>query len=175
MPVVRPALLLLQLAACVTPWRLRRALDHLWNRRLLSGPSVRRELGPLMHRGRAGTVALRTLLDSLPMDYVPPASGLEGRFAQILEEADVPGLARQVDVGDERWCGRVDFRDQALPLIVEVDSERYHRALTDVEADRHRQQRIESAGFTVLRITDQQVWHRPGEVVNEVRRARARL
>lgn len=109
------------------------------------------------------------------MDYVPPASGLEGRFAQILEDADVPGFARQVDVGDERWCGRVDFRDQALPLIVEVDSERYHRALTDVQADRHRQQRIESAGFTVLRITDQQVWHRPGEVVNEVRRARARL
>jgi len=175
-PVVRPALLLLQLAPQVSPERLKRLLDALWNRRLLSGRSVRRELAELMHRGRCGTVALRYLLDSLPDDYVPPASGLEGRFAQILADAGLPQMRRQVDLGDdERWCGRVDFLDVRLPLVIEVDSERYHSALSSELDDVARQRRLEAAGYFVERVTDFQVWHRPGEVVAIVHAARQGL
>jgi very-short-patch-repair endonuclease len=175
-PVVRPALVLLQLAPLVSPQRLRRLLDRLWARRLLSGPSVRRELDGLMHRGRPGTAALRALLDSLPPDYVPPASGLEGRFAHILERAGLSAMRRQVDLGDDSgWCGRVDFVDAEVPLVAEVDSDRYHLALTDVEADRARQERLAAAGFTVIRFTEGQIWHQPDEVVRRVRVERQRL
>ncbi|WCO65472.1 DUF559 domain-containing protein [Iamia majanohamensis] len=171
-PVVRPALILLQLAPRVHPARLARLLDWMWTRRLLSGPSVRAELEPVMHRGRAGTAVLRDLLDSLPDDYVPAASGLESRFASIVADHDLPAMRRQVDLGDgERWCGRVDFLACDLPLVVEVDSDRYHRALTDREADRRRQGRLDAAGFVVARVDEFQVWHRPGEVVERVRAA----
>ena len=171
-PVVRPALVLLQLAPRVHPARLARLLDWMWSRRLLSGPSVRAELEPVMHRGRAGTAALRDLLDSLPADYVPAASGLESRFASIVADHDLPAMRRQVDLGDgERWCGRVDFLARDLPLVVEVDSDRYHQALTDREADRRRQERLDAAGFVVARVDELQVWHRPGEVVERVRAA----
>lgn len=175
-PVVRPALLLLQLAPMVSPDRLKRILDALWNRRLLSGPSVRTELAHVMHRGRPGTAAIRDLLDSLPDRYVPPASGLEGRFAKVLVDAGLPEMRRQVDLGSgERWCGRVDFVDAHLPLVVEVDSERYHAALSSQADDAVRQTRLEAAGFRVERVTDFQVWHRAREVASTVRAARQLL
>lgn len=173
-PVVRPALLLLQLAPRVHPERLRRLLDRMWGRRLLSGPSVRRELASLMHRGRPGTAALRELLDSLPANYVPPASGLEGRFASILGQAGLPPMRRQVDLGDgQRWCGRVDFLDDSCRLVVEINSELHHSALTDVAADEERRDRLVAAGFTVAFVSDEAVWHHPREVVARVRSARA--
>ncbi len=174
-PVVRPALLLLQMAALVPAGQLARMLDDLWSRRLLSGPSVRAELAPLMHRGRPGTVALRDLLDSLPDDHVPAASNLERRFAQILADFDLPVMRRQVDLGDqERWCGRVDFLSFDLPVIVEVDSDRYHAALTDQVADAARRDLLEQAGFEVVQVPEFEIWHRPAAAADRVRRARWR-
>lgn len=168
-PVVRPALALLQIAPFVHPLRLQRALDWLWTRRLVSGPSLRQELAPVLRRGRAGTTALRTLLDGLPPGYVPPASGLEGRFATILSRAGLPALRRQVDLGDgQRWCGRVDFVAPDRPLVIEVQSERYHTALSDRQADAQRRARLEQAGFTVIEVEDHDIWHRPAAVVTVV-------
>jgi very-short-patch-repair endonuclease len=177
--VVRPSLLVLQLAPRVHPERLKRIVDHLWSARLVSGPSLRADLGPLLKRGRPGSAAVRELLDGLPDDYVPTASALEGRTAAILDAAGLGPYRRQVDSGDEvRWCGRVDLRHATLPVVVEIDSERYHSALTDVAADDARAERLEHAGFEVVRVTDTEVWHRPGDVVARVRaserRARAR-
>jgi hypothetical protein len=172
-PVVRPALLVLQMAVRSSEEALRRLVDGLWSRRLLSGPSLQQELAPVLGRGRPGSGAIRRLLRELPVDYVPPASGLEGRFLSVVDAAGIGGLRRQVDLGDgERWCGRVDFVDVELPLVVEIDSERYHSALSDRRADASRQERLEQAGFVVRRITDHQVWHRPVEVVDVVRRGR---
>lgn len=175
-PVVRPALVVLQVAPMVSPERLRRLLDQFWARRLLSGPSLANELDPLLHRGRPGTVAVRSLLAALPADYVPPASGLEGRFATIMEQAGLPAMRRQVDLGGEgSWSGRVDFLDVEVPLVVEVDSERHHASLTDASADRARQSLLEAAGFTVLRFGETDIWRRPTHVVDRVREVRAAL
>ncbi len=171
-PVARPALLLLQLAPMVHPERLRRVLDWFWSRRLLSGPSVRAELAEVMHRGRPGTAALRDLLDSLPADYVPPASGLEGRVRQVLADADLPPMRQQVDLGGRRWCGRVDFVATDLPLVLEVDSETFHAALSSQADDAARQHRLEDAGFLVVRATDDEAWHRPRQIVERIRTAR---
>jgi very-short-patch-repair endonuclease len=171
-PIVRPALLVLQLAALVHPGRLERVFDGLWSRGLLSAPSVRAELAPVLGRGRAGSAVMRELLDRRPADYVPPASGLEARFAQIVRDFDLPPMRRQVDLGDgERWCGRVDFVARELRLIVEVDSDRYHSALTDVEADAARRGALEVAGFTFACVREFDVWHRPARVAAQVRRA----
>lgn len=169
-PVVRPALMLLQMSGRMHPDQLRRRLDWLWSRRLLSGPSLRRELEPVMHRGRPGTAALRALLDGLPDDYVPPASGLESRFQQIVADHDLPSMRRQVDLGDdEQWCGRVDFRADALPLVVEVQSDVFHQALSSREDDARRRARLDRAGFTVVEVDEAQIWHRPAEAAHLVR------
>jgi very-short-patch-repair endonuclease len=171
-PVVRPALMVLQLAHGMHPDRLRAMVDRLWSRRLLSGPSLERELEPVLGRGRAGSAAMRTLLDSFPEGYVPPASGIESRFAQIVADFDLGRFRRQVDLGtDEAWCGRVDFVAEEWPLIVEVQSELYHSSLTDQEADHRRRQRLRAAGFEVVEVWDAEVWHRRADVVARVRDA----
>ena len=174
-PIVRPEVVVLQLCASEHPDRAARALDNLWRRRLVSARSLRRTLDELAAQGRNGVRVMRVLLDERGDDYVPPASNLEHRFAAILEQAGEPPMRRQVDSGGDRWIGRVDFRDERLPLIVEVQSEAYHSALTDKHDDERRLASLRSAGFEVIEVTDTQVWHHPGDVLEAVRAARWRL
>ena len=123
-------------------------------------------------RQLAGLQALRALLDERGDDYVPPASNIESRLAAVIARAGLPEMRRQVDSGGEAWVGRVDFRDARLPLIVEIQSERYHTALTDKQADEVRLAALRDAGFEVVEVTENQVWHRPDEVVRLIGDAR---
>lgn len=174
-PVVRPEVVVLQMAASFHPLRVAAALDSLWRRRLTSGPSLRRALGDLAGSGRNGVAVLRALLDERGDDYMPPASGLEGRFDMILRRAGEPPMRRQVDCGGDHWVGRVDFLDERCPLVVEVQSEKYHSALVDRQHDERRLASLRASGFTVLEVSDGDVWHRPAEVVAAVRAARHRM
>jgi very-short-patch-repair endonuclease len=174
-PVLRPEVVVLQLCASEHAARAERALDNLWRRRLLSGPSVRRALNELAIQGRGGVRLLRELLDRRGDDYVPAASNLERRFEAVLERAGEPSMRRQVDSGGDHWVGRVDFRDADLPLIVEVQSEHFHSALVDRQHDARRLAALSEAGFVVVEVSEEQVWHRPAEVVEAVRTARRRL
>ncbi len=84
-------------------------------------------------------------------------------------------MDRQVELGGERWLGRVDFKDRRLPLVVEVQSERYHTALLDQQADEDRLAALRAAGFVVVPVQDTDVWSRPAEVARRVGRARHQL
>ncbi len=175
-PVVRPELLAYQLSAMVHPLRAARAIDNAWNKRLLSGRSLRAVLNDLAEQGRNGTTVLREYLDRRGDDYVPPASNLEARYDSLLIDAGERPMRRQIDVGsDAAWLGRVDFIDDELPLIAEIVSERYHSALLDKEADTARVAGLEEAGFTVLTFWDAEVWHQGASVVARVRAARRAL
>lgn len=174
-PILRPERALIELCRTEHPARAGCTLDDLWRRRLLSGRSVRQMLDSLSIQGRGGLRVARELLDERGDDYVPPASNLEGRFADLIARAGLPEMRRQVDSGGERWVGRVDFRARDLPLVVEVQSETYHSALCDVKDDAARQAALRAAGFVVVEVTDAQVWRRPSEVVEKVRSARIQL
>jgi very-short-patch-repair endonuclease len=93
-----------------------------------------------------------------------------GSLETIMREELLGTWRRQVELGDsERWCGRVDFRSTTWPLIVEVQSERYHTALSDRAHDAARRKNLEDAGFVVLEVWDTQIWHGRSEVVSSVR------
>jgi very-short-patch-repair endonuclease len=169
-PVISPGRLVCELCA-THPRRAERALDWLWNERLLDGRTFRRTVEQLAGRGRSGSPLMRELDAARGPGYVPPASGLERRFMEI---CDFP-MVRQVDIGDEEWCGRVDFRDPELPLFVEVMSERYHTALVDEAADAARKGRLEAAGGRVVEVWDHEVWYDPPAVRERIRRARWEL
>jgi very-short-patch-repair endonuclease len=174
-PVLRPERVVLELCAAEHPARAARALDDAWRRRLVSGRSLRALVDETAARGRRGLTALRALLDERGDDYVPPASNLERRFEHVLRHAGLPPMRRQVDSGGDRWVGRVDFRDAELPLIVEVQSERYHSALTDRADDAVRLARLRAAGFLVIEVSEDEVWHQPHDVVRRVGDARFEL
>lgn len=174
-PIVVPARALFDLAGQrgVHEKRVERAIDNAWAKRLVSGRSLHNMLDELGQRGRPGIRLMRKLLKERGPDYVPPASGLENRTAQILQEAGEPPLRRQANVGDETgWIGRVDFIDDVLPFILEVQSERFHSSLLDQQSDKERLARLAAAGFVVAEVTDTDVWHRKHRVVDAVRRGR---
>jgi very-short-patch-repair endonuclease len=178
-PVVRPELCVYQLCGSVPDLRAERALDTAWSMGLVSGRSLRACLDDLARRGRNGTVLFRQLLEVRPSAYVPPATGLEARFQQIMTANGIGEWRRQVDSGGEVWGGRVDFRRVDVPVIAEVQSERFHAALSFRADDAERRARLEAAGFVVAEVWDTQVWHRPGETVaiveDAVRRVRRRV
>ena len=178
-PVVRPERAIFELCAATHPLRAERALDTGWSKALYSGDSLRRIHRELACRGRGGTVVLRELLRSRPAGWTPPASNLEARFETIMRGALLGAWRRQVDLGDDaRWCGRVDFLSVQWPLVVEVQSERYHSALSDLAHDAVRRKGLEDAGVVVVEVWDRQVWHARQDVVAAVRdgiaRAKAR-
>ena len=59
--------------------------------------------------------------------------------------------------------------------MIEVQSEKYHSALLDVSADAVRRASLEASGFTVVEVTDTELWTRPHVAVERVRAARAQL
>jgi very-short-patch-repair endonuclease len=172
-PIVRPELCALQLFAMCRFERAERLTETMWSMRLLSGPSLRRFIDDMGRMGRNGTAGVRTYLEGRPPGYVPAATGVEARFDQIMRSAGI-AVRRQVDSGSEAWTGRVDFRLVEHPVIVEVQSERHHRALIDATADARRIEQLVADGFTVVEVWDTEVWTSPRSVVDRVRAAMAR-
>jgi very-short-patch-repair endonuclease len=164
-PVVSPTLALFQIAGLHHPARVERALDNALAMGLTSPRRLHIALAQLQRRGRPGIALMRELLRVRGDDYRPPASGLEARFQRLAANIGVHELERQVDIGDDDgWIGRIDFRHRELPLLVEIDSDRFHTSLLDRASDATRDERLRRAGFVVLRFTEFQVWHRPHEV-----------
>lgn len=167
-PIVRPEMLSMQVFDTARYERAERLVEWMWSERLLSGPSIHRFLDELGERGRNGTAGLREYLRTRPIGYVPAASGLESRAMQLFAEAMIP-MRRQVDVGAEQWTGRVDFLHEDHPVVVEIQSERYHRALVDEVADARRRKQLELDGFEVVELTDDDVWTRPWMIARQTR------
>ncbi len=57
---------------------------------------------------------------------------------------------------------------------MEVQSERFHRGLVPEEVDRERIARLELAGFEVLEVVEEDLFHHPEEVIARVDDARGR-
>jgi very-short-patch-repair endonuclease len=155
-------------------------LDVIIDRVLAKIPGVLRGLHALMPelaaRGRPGIAVMREQLSRRPPDYVPVASGLERRFERILESAGERSLRRQVDLGGHEWLGRVDFLDDDLLLVVEVDSILHHTTPGDRARDAARDRALLAAGFAkVVRVPEEHIWYEPARAVAAVRQARAEL
>ncbi len=174
-PVTSPARTVFDLAGMVHPMRVERLLDWFWAERLLDGRTLQATLGELAERGRAGIATMRGLLDDRGPHYVPPATNLERRFAEIVDTPLLPRMRRQVDVGGDAWTGRVDFLADDVPLIVEVQSERYHTALVDQAADAARRLQLSADGYVVVEVWDREVWHEAPMVRQRVAEALAPL
>jgi very-short-patch-repair endonuclease len=110
---------------------------------------------------------MRRLLADRAGAYVPPESNLEARFHEVAKAAGLT-LVRQREVGGDEWIGRVDFLEPQKRLIVEVDSDLHHSSPLDEAADARRDDALAGAGYTVLRIKEHDLWHRPGEVVRRL-------
>jgi hypothetical protein len=156
--------------------RFARTADSAWAMRLVTRPHLEAMTEEWCRRGRRGSTMLREYLESKPVDWVPPASNLARRFVHLITEAGMPEPRSEVNLGSATaWLGRVDCLDPELPLIAEIDSDRFHVAPLDAASDVERDEAMSAAGFEVERFPEFQVWHQPAVVVKRWRAARQRV
>jgi very-short-patch-repair endonuclease len=167
-PATSPVVTLVDLATCLQPKHLERAINEADRLDLITPDKLRQELDGLPSRH-----GLRTLREMLKRPgFTLTESELERSFLPIAHRAglDTP-LTRQWLNG---W--RVDFYWPDLGLVVETDGLRYHRTAFQQERDRLRDQAHAAAGLTSLRFTHGQIAFRPNYVeetlVTVVRRLR---
>jgi hypothetical protein len=173
--VTSPALTIFHLAAILSPQRTARACDNGWAMRLFDGLDLHHLLKTLAVSGRNGIGTMRLILKERPADYVPPQSGLEARYCQLVVEDGMPEPIRQVNIFGERWIGRADCRFADVGLVVELLSVRFHASVIDAAADRKRFLAFREAGQHVIAFWDFEVWSNPGFVVRMTRLARETL
>ncbi len=169
--VTRPEITLIQLAATLHRAQTETLLDRMWSKRLLTGRSIDRAVRQMSAKGRRGVATVRELLEERGADWTPPASGLESRVRLMLERNGISGFRLQVDVGGGEWIGRVDFAHQTLPVILEVQSDLFHTALSDKRRDRIRHAKLRAAGYRVIEIWESDIWFRPEHWVDVVYQA----
>lgn len=166
-PVTTPARTLFDLAGIEHAAKVERAVDNALARSPALLPRLHAMLDELAQRGRPGIRAMRRILADRPAGYIAPESGLERRVIQILADAGIP-TRRQVDLGGDDWIGRTDLLITGSNLVIEVDSVRHHTSRLDRERDAARDAAMAAAGFTVLRIAEEDVWTAPHTVVQQV-------
>jgi very-short-patch-repair endonuclease len=120
-------------------------------------------------RGRGwGTRALRRALDDVGRGSL---SAAERRLHRLLDQSGLRGWEADVRLHDaEGLIGRVDVLFPDTKVVIEVDGYAYH-ARESFQADRTKQNRLVTAGYTVLRFTWADLTDRPRDVVLAVRRA----
>ena len=123
------------------------------------------DLERLLASRQAGTAALREVVRRYAPGSVDVRSGLELRFLELCDRAGVPRPAVNVVVSG--WVR--DFFWADVPLVVEVDSWRWHRSPARMSEDRERDASLTLAGIPFVRFSDGQVVQRGDEVVSTLR------
>jgi very-short-patch-repair endonuclease len=109
----------------------------------------------------------RLLLDSRD----EPWSAAERCAHRLLRKEGITGWQSNYRI---RAGGRIYFLDIAFPgerLAVEIDGRSFHDDPFVFESDRHRQNMVTLAGWTVLRFTWRMLQEAPGEVATTIRHA----
>jgi hypothetical protein len=126
-------------------------------------------LSALAKRGRPGTVVMRELLERFGSTYQPTGSDVEMLFVELIDAFGLPTPERQVPLGDEQgWIGTVDFLFRPGGLVVEIDSA-WHDGPIERDADEHRNDRLQAAGYVVERFRYRDLVLRAGLVARTVR------
>ena len=113
-----------------------------------------------------GTAALKTLLESEP---TLTRSDAEILARDLIRKAGLPQPKTNIRIEGHE----VDLLWRDHNLIVEIDSWAFHSMRSSFERDRRRDQRLTTAGYRVIRVTDRQLTNEPELVVAILTRALA--
>ena len=162
-PCTSPSRTLLDFAAIAAARPLERAFEEGWTLRLLDLRSLEDMLERT--RGHHGAKRLGPLVQRHGSTSTVTHSGLEELFLAVIDGAGVerPELNVHVAIPGEEL--KVDCLWSARRLVVELDSRRYHSGPRAFTEDRRRDRMLRLAGYDCVRFTDEEVAHRPHEVV----------
>ena len=168
-PVTTPPRSLFDICSWVHPLRAERAWNNALTSGLTSSDKMAAVVAELGKRGRRGTTLARRLCEMAGVTRVASESELEVLVLQVLTAALLPMPDQQVNLGDALgWIGRVDFYFRGAKLIIEADGKRWHASPLDRRADEERDARLRAAGWTVIRVTWEELVNRPWEFIARV-------
>jgi len=162
-PCTTVARTLLDLAAVLSPWELRKAISEAEVLGLLNIPEVRALIRRC--RGRRGVARLRLCIDELDPSTKRTRSELERIFLALCKRAGLPQPEVNVRLEAAGIRLRPDFLWRDARLIIETDSRKFHGTASAFELDRQREQRFFAAGWQVVRCAWRQVEHKPQELI----------
>jgi very-short-patch-repair endonuclease len=157
-PIISPALTLLDIAVDLSDRELERAFDEGVATRKVNATAVRAVLD--QHPRRPGAARLRALAApgrSLTMTR----SESEERFLELVRKADLP--RPQVNARIGRF--EVDFCWHRERVIVEIDGYSFHSSQAALERDHRRDAELQQMGFLVIRILARELIEAPERVL----------
>jgi very-short-patch-repair endonuclease len=171
-PVTTPVRTIFDLAGRQHRERTRKDLNDLMARGLIVVGMLDDTLDRLARRGRTGIVVMRELIAEVHENGTPAGSNLELVVEDLLDTAGFRHMDRQVPVYDRQgFIARVDFGDRGRRLAIEVDSDRFHHGLIDRQLDADKTARLEGCGWTVVRISEREIWWERSDLVARLRKA----
>lgn len=153
-PTLSAARTVLDLSARLDERALGAMVDDGLRRRVLTLPALVASAGRLrsIAPGRSPKRIERVLVDRVP-GYHPGDSELETRVMRALVDAGLPEPVRQHRVVVDQRVYVVDLAYPDQKIAIEVDGFDFHRARTEFDRDRTRQNDLVRVGWTVLRFT----------------------
>lgn len=143
------------------------AVDALAHRRLFKLDELRG-----LAAARRGWPGTRLLDEVLSLAEPRTESPMETRLRLLLISHGLPRPVAQYDVHDAygRFIGRVDFAYPKLRLAVEYEGD-HHRERVTFRRDLARVNALREAGWTVLRLTADDVLRHPGRIIRQMHAA----
>lgn len=164
----------IDLGARLTESELLVVTDRAIHRRLVHPDRLTTRFLQLARPGRDGIAAIRGVLMQLDPSLAPAESDLESLLFSLLRRAGLELPVRQHRVQVDGHVYRLDLAYPGRMLAIECDGFTHHGTRPAFESDRARQNRLVTAGWTVLRFTWQQIVREPEVVLATIRRALSR-
>jgi very-short-patch-repair endonuclease len=168
LPVTSPARALLDIAEELPERATERALDE----GLVTNVVRLSQIGEVIARnpGRRGAAILKRLLDQRTGSTVS-RSEAEEQMWKLLKAARLP----QPEMNAPLLGYTADFLWREYKLVLEVDGYQFHSTKSAFERDRRKDATFKAAGWDVIRVSRNQVFHEPYAVVALIALALGRL
>jgi hypothetical protein len=174
-PCVRLDRTLFDLCAVLWDKRALRTLKTALSRGLTTYGRLEKMFFETARRGRKGSAFMRAFLDNYDAKAVTE-SELEDMVEAVLEDANITGFRRQVTLGSsEKQIGRVDWRHESAPVVIEGHSREFHTDWAVQEDDARRQLEATALGIHTIYVTFKMLVETPELFVAAVRAELATL
>lgn len=169
-PVTTIARTLVDLAGTVPPDHLAKAIREAEHQQTLDIRSIEATLTRTRGRRGPGHAALtEALAEHASLATTLTRSSLEASFQRLIREHRLPKPQTNVSIEDMQ----VDAYWPEAHLVVELDGYAYHSDRRAFQRDRERDNRLQLAGYRIMRFTHHDVTRRPHHVAAAVRQALA--
>ena len=169
--VTSPARTLVDLAGVVADNVLERAVEDAFRRQLISVPEMQRVVRRMPVKGKGGTGTVARLLEA-GLWNSSDQSELERQAMLLFRRCDLPAPERQYMICDgNRRLAVVDFAWPKARVIVEAEGFRFHSGRVAWERDIARYNELVLHGWTVLRLTYENLRNDPETFAESLARA----